>query len=62
VKTIPLDISQRADNTTQVTCNGHPLHHCAGDATAGDTNGEDPSRFGATRYVLGASDNQLESD
>lgn len=62
VKTIPLDTSKRADNTTQVTCNDHPVHHYAGDATAGDTNGEDPSQSGAARYVLSASGNQLESD
>ncbi len=32
--------SARADGTTQVTFNGHPLYYYSGDSKAGDTNGQ----------------------
>jgi predicted lipoprotein with Yx(FWY)xxD motif len=32
--------AQRSDGTSQVTYNGWPLYHFAGDAAAGDTNGQ----------------------
>lgn len=35
-----LGTTERDDGTTQVTYNGHPLYYFAGDAAAGDTNGQ----------------------
>jgi predicted lipoprotein with Yx(FWY)xxD motif len=61
VKASLLGTSKRADNTTRVTYYGHPLYYYAGGATAGDTDGEDLSQFGAKRHVLSAFGNQIES-
>jgi predicted lipoprotein with Yx(FWY)xxD motif len=42
-----LSTSQRADGSTQVVYNGHPLYNYTGDTKAGDTNGEGSTAFGA---------------
>lgn len=57
-----LGTSKRADNTTQVTYNGHPLYYYAGDTQAGDTNGQELDQFGAKWYALTAAGDKVESD
>lgn len=57
-----LGTSKRADNTTQVTYNGHPLYYYAGDVKAGDTSGQEVNGFGAKWYVLNAAGDKVEGD
>lgn len=52
--------SKRADGTTMVTYNGHPLYYYVGDSKAGDTTGQELNQFGAEWYVLNASGNKVE--
>jgi predicted lipoprotein with Yx(FWY)xxD motif len=47
-----LGTSKRSDGTTQVTYKGHPLYTYAGDAKAGDTNGQGVSVYGARWYAV----------
>ena len=47
-----LGTSTRSDGTTQLTYNGHPLYRYAGDAAAGDTNGQGLTFFGGTWNVV----------
>ena len=47
-----LGTSKRSDGTTQVTYKGHPLYTYAGDAEAGDTNGQGVSAYGARWYAV----------
>jgi predicted lipoprotein with Yx(FWY)xxD motif len=54
-----LGTTTRADGTQQVTYNGHPLYYFQGDRTAGDTNGQGLTQFGAGWFVLDASGNKL---
>jgi predicted lipoprotein with Yx(FWY)xxD motif len=51
--------TSRSDGKTQVTYNGHPLYLFAGDSSAGDTNGQGISAFGARWYVLSPAGNQV---
>jgi predicted lipoprotein with Yx(FWY)xxD motif len=46
---------KRADGSTQVTYNGHPLYFFTGDKAPGDANGQDVDAFGAHWYVLTAA-------
>jgi predicted lipoprotein with Yx(FWY)xxD motif len=46
----------------QVTYNGHPLYHYAGDQKAGDTTGQGLNQFGAKWYVLAATGNKIDND
>lgn len=50
-----LGTTKRADGTTQVTYAGHPLYFFAGDSSAGQTNGQGVSAFGATWYAVAPS-------
>jgi predicted lipoprotein with Yx(FWY)xxD motif len=52
--------SKRADGTTMVTYNGHPLYYYVGDSKAGDTTGQELDQFGAEWYVLNASGDKVE--
>jgi len=52
VKAGMLGTTKRADGTTEVTYNGHPLYTYAGDSTAGQANGQGLTQFGAGWYVL----------
>lgn len=48
-----LGVSKRSDGTTQAVYAGHPLYYYAGDAAAGETNGQGLNFFGALWYVMG---------
>jgi predicted lipoprotein with Yx(FWY)xxD motif len=43
---------KRADNTTQVTYNQHPLYYYQGDSGAGQQNGQGVEAFGAKWFVV----------
>lgn len=47
-----LGTTKRADGTTEVTYNGHPLYLYAGDKSAGDVTGQGLNAFGALWYVV----------
>jgi len=47
--------SPRADKSTQVTYNGHPLYYFAHDAKAGDINGQGVNAFGGAWYLVSPS-------
>jgi predicted lipoprotein with Yx(FWY)xxD motif len=55
-----LGTTKRADGTTEVTYNGHPLYTYAGDAKAGQTTGQGMDQFGAEWYVLSAAGQKIE--
>jgi predicted lipoprotein with Yx(FWY)xxD motif len=55
-----LGTTKRADGTTQVTYNGHPLYTFAGDGNKpGSTNGQGFNAFGALWYVVGTNGNAI---
>ncbi|WP_037607092.1 COG4315 family predicted lipoprotein [Streptacidiphilus rugosus] len=49
----------RADHTTQVTYNGHPLYTFVKDTAPGVVNGEGITNFGGTWYVVGVDGNAI---
>jgi predicted lipoprotein with Yx(FWY)xxD motif len=56
-----LGTTRRADGTTQVTYNGHPLYTFIMDNNKpGSTTGEGSKAFGAEWYVLGTNGNKIE--
>jgi predicted lipoprotein with Yx(FWY)xxD motif len=57
-----LGTTKRADGTTQVTYNGHPLYYYAGDTNAGDTNGQGSHGFGAGWYVITPKGKKIDDD
>jgi predicted lipoprotein with Yx(FWY)xxD motif len=60
VKAALLGTSKRADGTTEVTYNGHPLYGYVGDGAPGDTTGQGLDQFGAEWYVLNAAGHKVE--
>ena len=56
-----LGTTTRADGTTQITYNGHPLYYFSGDAKPGDTNGEGSKAFGAEWYLIGTDGNKIDN-
>jgi predicted lipoprotein with Yx(FWY)xxD motif len=52
VKASLLGTVRRADGTTQVAYNGHPLYYYDGDSGAGQLNGQDVDAFGAKWFVV----------
>jgi predicted lipoprotein with Yx(FWY)xxD motif len=52
VKASLLGTIRRADGTTQVTYDHHPLYYYAGDSGAGQQNGQAINAFGAAWYVV----------
>jgi predicted lipoprotein with Yx(FWY)xxD motif len=55
-----LGVTKRQDGRRQVTYAGHPLYTFVGDKTAGQTNGEGQTNFGAEWYVLAATGRTIE--
>ncbi len=53
-----LGTSKRADGTTQVTYNGHPLYRFVKDGNAGETNGQGVTAFGGSWFTVTAAGNQ----
>jgi predicted lipoprotein with Yx(FWY)xxD motif len=53
VKASMLGTIKRADNTTQVTYNQHPLYYFSGDSGAGQQNGQGVEAYGARWFVVG---------
>ncbi|MEU9092355.1 hypothetical protein ACIOEW_29255 [Streptomyces sp. NPDC087901] len=56
-----LGLTKRSGGEEQVTYNGHPLYHYAGDTKPGQTNGQGLDQFGAEWYALNAKGKQVES-
>ena len=52
---------RRSDGKMQVTFNGHPLYYFAGDAAAGDANGQGLDTYGAKWYVVAPSGKEITS-
>jgi predicted lipoprotein with Yx(FWY)xxD motif len=51
---------KRADGTTQVTYNGHPLYYFVRDKDSGDAYGQGVHGFGASWYVLSPSGAKID--
>jgi predicted lipoprotein with Yx(FWY)xxD motif len=60
VKQALLSTTERGDGSRQVTYNGHPLYHFAGDTKAGDTSGEGLNCFGAGWDVVSPAGIKIE--
>ncbi|QEC50373.1 hypothetical protein FSW04_24165 [Baekduia soli] len=61
VSAAKLGTTRRADGTTQVTYNHHPLYTFIGDnGRPGSTAGEGSKAFGAEWYVVGTNGNKIE--
>lgn len=58
-KASKLGTIRRRDGTRQVTYAGHPLYLYAGDATAGQTNGQGILAFGARWWMLAPSGRRI---
>jgi predicted lipoprotein with Yx(FWY)xxD motif len=54
-----LGTTKRADGTTEVTYNGHPLYLYAGDKNPGDVTGQGLNAFGALWYVVSPAGNEV---
>ena len=57
-----LGTRKRRNGTLQVTYNGHPLYNYAGDAKAGQTNGQGSNAFGGAWYVLSPAGKKIDND
>ena len=55
-----LGTSKRSDGASIATYGGHPLYTYAGDAAAGDTNGQGLDQFGAEWYVVAPSGDKID--
>ena len=55
-----LGVARRKDGRRQVMYAGHPLYTFVGDKSAGQTNGQGLTNFGAEWYVLAASGRTIE--
>jgi predicted lipoprotein with Yx(FWY)xxD motif len=61
VKASMLGTTRRSDGKPEVTYNGHPLYLFEGDGSAGDTNGQGLTAFGAAWYVVSPAGNAITS-
>jgi predicted lipoprotein with Yx(FWY)xxD motif len=57
-----LGTTKRADGTTEVTYNGHPLYTYAGDGAPGQTSGQGLDDYGAEWYVLSRTGKTVEDE
>ncbi len=57
-----LGTTKRADGSTEVTYNGHPLYTYAGDTAPGQTSGQAITGFGAEWYALSAAGDKIDND
>jgi predicted lipoprotein with Yx(FWY)xxD motif len=62
VSAAKLGTTKRADGSTEVTYNGHPLYTYAGDSNPGDTTGEGSDLFGAEWYVVSSAGTKIEDE
>jgi predicted lipoprotein with Yx(FWY)xxD motif len=62
VKSSKIGTTKRADGTTQITYDGHPLYRFIKDTKSGDTKGEGSKAFGAEWYVLAPSGKKIDDD
>jgi predicted lipoprotein with Yx(FWY)xxD motif len=60
-KTALIGTTMRADGTSQVTYNGHPVYSFVGDQKAGQTSGEGVSAFGAKWFAVSPSGKQVSN-
>ncbi len=60
VKASLLGTTKRADGTTQVTYNKHPLYRFLNDKKPGAVSGEGSKAFGAEWYVVGTNGKKIE--
>lgn len=56
-----LGTTKRADGSTQVTYQGHPLYYYAGDSGAGSTNGQGNNGFGAAWWLVSPAGSPITS-
>ena len=56
-----LGTTKRADGTTALTYNGHPLYTYAGDTAAGQTSGQGLDDYGAEWYALSATGDKIDN-
>ena len=57
-----LGTTKRADGTSEVTYNGHPLYTYLGDQAPGQTTGQGSDSFGAEWYVLSRAGKTVERE
>jgi predicted lipoprotein with Yx(FWY)xxD motif len=57
-----LGTTKRADGSTQVTYNGHPVYYFVQDTAPGTTAGQEVDAFGAEWYVLDPSGKTIEGE
>jgi predicted lipoprotein with Yx(FWY)xxD motif len=61
VKASLLGTTKRADGTSEVTYDGHPLYLFSGDAGSGQVNGQGSTAFGAPWWVVSPAGSALTS-
>ena len=54
--------TSRSDGNAEVTYDGHPLYHYAGDQKPGNTNGEGLTQFGGGWYVVSPSGQPIDGN
>jgi predicted lipoprotein with Yx(FWY)xxD motif len=57
-----LSTTARADGTTQLTYNGHPLYYYDDDKGPGTTKGQGENKYGANWYVLDPAGAKIDND
>jgi predicted lipoprotein with Yx(FWY)xxD motif len=57
-----LGTTKRADGSTEITYNGHPLYRYVGDTAPGQTSGQGIDAFGAEWSALSAAGDKIDND